>query len=121
MAGANACLDKEERARARLIHPRPIRRLRLQAGGQLQVRWQSGWAGTVSAGGETAPVPNESSGVGAVSWIWIWMNIPLCVLMVAFTVGLPVWVMLKYPDDADPLAAQTAAAQPREHVAAGYR
>jgi hypothetical protein len=52
---------------------------------------------------------------------WIWMTIPLCVLMVAFTVGLPVWVMLKYPDDADPLAAQTAAARPREHVAAAAR
>ena len=32
---------------------------------------------------------------------WIWINIPLCALMVAFTVGLPAWVLLKYPEDAD--------------------
>lgn len=49
---------------------------------------------------------------------WIWLNIPLCVLAVVFTVGLPLWVMLKYPDDADTSVAQTAAPRPREHAVA---
>ena len=29
---------------------------------------------------------------------WFWLNIPLGVLITAFTVGLPLWVMLKFPE-----------------------
>jgi hypothetical protein len=118
--GREKCsLDKEELPRARLIHRRPIR----CRDSKLVVRLACGGiqAGRARSALEVRrrPYPTESSGVGAMSWIW--MNLPLCVLMVAFTVGLPVWVMLKYPDDADPKAAQTAAERPREHVAGAAR
>jgi hypothetical protein len=49
---------------------------------------------------------------------WIWMNIPLCVLAVAFTVGLPAWVIWKHPDEGDPRAAQAAAKESQERTAA---
>jgi len=52
---------------------------------------------------------------------WIWLNIPLCVLMVAFTVGLPAWIMLKYPDDADTTTVHIAPVRTREHAAAAAR
>jgi hypothetical protein len=52
---------------------------------------------------------------------WILINIPLCVLAVAFTVGLPAWIMLKFPDEADTTAVHTAVPQPRERVAAAAR
>ncbi len=39
---------------------------------------------------------------------WILLNIPLAALMVAFTVGLPLWVMLKYPEGDDTALAETA-------------
>jgi len=29
---------------------------------------------------------------------WIWLNIPLAVVMIAFTVGLPLWVIVKHPE-----------------------
>ena len=29
---------------------------------------------------------------------WIWLNIPLAVVMVAFTVGLPLWLIVKHPE-----------------------
>ena len=29
---------------------------------------------------------------------WIWLNFPLAVVMVAFTVGLPLWLIVKHPD-----------------------
>jgi hypothetical protein len=38
---------------------------------------------------------------------WILLNIPLGLVMVAVTVGLPLWVMLRFPED-DP-QARTAA------------
>ena len=40
---------------------------------------------------------------------WILLNIPLGAAMVAFTVGLPMWVMLKYPEGDDIEIAHTAA------------
>jgi hypothetical protein len=46
---------------------------------------------------------------------WILLNIPLGALMVGFTVGLPLWVMLKHPDGDDPAKALTQA--PLGHVA----
>jgi hypothetical protein len=49
---------------------------------------------------------------------WIWMNVPLCVLAVAFTVGLPAWLIWKHPDEGDTRAAHTAAKQSRERTAA---
>ncbi|HEY5201100.1 MAG TPA: hypothetical protein VIJ31_09345 [Acidothermaceae bacterium] len=38
--------------------------------------------------------------------------------MVAFTVGLPLWVMLKYPEGDDTAIAHTAAPLAHEHAAA---
>jgi hypothetical protein len=51
---------------------------------------------------------------------WIWMNIPLSVLAVAFTVGLPTWVLLKYPD-AEPSSAHTEAQHAHERIASAAR
>jgi hypothetical protein len=72
--------------------------------------------GTLQPGGETAPVPNGSNGVEDMSWIWL--NIPLCVLVVAFTVGLPAWIIAKYPDDDTDKTGQHAVAPRRGHGAA---
>jgi hypothetical protein len=52
---------------------------------------------------------------------WILLNIPLGILMVAFTVGLPLWVMLKFPEGDDKPAVQTATPRPREHTALAAR
>jgi hypothetical protein len=49
---------------------------------------------------------------------WILLNIPLGAVMVAFTVGLPLWVMLKYPDGDDIAIAHTAAPLAHEYGAA---
>jgi len=49
---------------------------------------------------------------------WILLNIPLGAAMVAFTVGLPLWVMLKYPEGDDTAIAHTAAPLAHEHAAA---
>jgi hypothetical protein len=49
---------------------------------------------------------------------WIWMNVPLCVFAVAFTVGLPAWLIWKHPDEGDPRAAQAAAKRSQERTAA---
>jgi hypothetical protein len=50
---------------------------------------------------------------------WILLNIPLGALMVAFTVGLPLWVMVKYPDGDD--TTLTAAPVALEHTAPAAR
>jgi hypothetical protein len=31
---------------------------------------------------------------------WIWLNIPLGLALVIFAIGLPMWVLLKLPEDA---------------------
>ncbi len=49
---------------------------------------------------------------------WILLNIPLGALMVAFTVGLPLWVMLKYPEGDDTAIAHATAPVARPYVAA---
>jgi hypothetical protein len=46
----------------------------------------------------------------------ILLNIPLGVAMVAFTVGLPAWVMWKFPEGNDNSAAQLAAQPNRDHI-----
>ena len=48
---------------------------------------------------------------------WILLNIPLGALMVAFTVGLPLWVMLKHPDGDDTADVLGAAPVTREQRA----
>ena len=50
---------------------------------------------------------------------WILLNIPLAAAMVAFTVGLPVWVMLKYPEG-DDTVAPTAAVTHEDTAARQY-
>ena len=53
---------------------------------------------------------------------WIWLNMPLAVLFVAFTVGLPLWVIVKHPEGGatDTSAAQVPAhAQPSASIADG--
>ena len=67
----------------------------------------------VMAGGETTPT-NTSPGVDDMNWILL--NIPLGAAMVAFTVGLPLWVMLKHPEGQTAATAQTAAARPNERT-----
>ncbi len=57
---------------------------------------------------------------------WIWLNIPLAVLVAAFAVGLPLWVTLKFPEDrgsqttprAAPAHEQSPAALPSGKVPA---
>jgi hypothetical protein len=44
---------------------------------------------------------------------WIWLNMPLAVLMVAFTVGLPLWVIIKHPEGG---ASDASAAQVPPHA-----
>jgi hypothetical protein len=44
---------------------------------------------------------------------WIWLNMPLAVLMVAFTVGLPLWVIIKHPEGS---ATDAPAAQVPSHA-----
>ncbi len=29
---------------------------------------------------------------------WVWLNIPLCVLAIVATVGVPYWLVLRHPD-----------------------
>jgi hypothetical protein len=29
---------------------------------------------------------------------WIWLNMPFALVIVAFTVGLPLWVIIKHPE-----------------------
>lgn len=50
-------------------------------------------------------------GAGCMSWIWL--NIPLALVMVAFTVGLPLWVIVKHPEGGVDSRAQVT---PREHT-----
>jgi hypothetical protein len=42
---------------------------------------------------------------------WMLMNIPLAVVFVALWVGVPLWLVLKHPDE-DPKPATTPAATP---------
>ena len=53
-------------------------------------------------------MPTNNSNRAPMSMNWILLNIPLAALMVAFTVGLPLWVMLKYPEGDDTAIAHTA-------------
>lgn len=53
---------------------------------------------------------------------WIWLNMPFAVLMIAFTVGLPLWVIVKHPEGGatDASAAQVSPhAQPSASTADG--
>ena len=38
---------------------------------------------------------------------WIWLNIPLAVVMVAFTVGLPLWLIVKHPEGGTSVGSPT--------------
>ena len=42
---------------------------------------------------------------------WIALNIPLGVVMFGFAVGLPLWIMLKYPDTERPVAQDSSVLQ----------
>lgn len=64
------------------------------------------------------PANNEDRAPMTMSWML--MNIPLGALMVAFTVGLPVWVMLKYPEGDDTAIAHTTAVSYEESAAREY-
>jgi hypothetical protein len=39
---------------------------------------------------------------------WIWINFPLAILLLAFAVGLPLWVTLKFPEDGSSATTQKA-------------
>jgi hypothetical protein len=42
---------------------------------------------------------------------WFWMNIPLAVAFFAVWVGVPLWLILKHPDQAPASAAAPAQAR----------
>jgi hypothetical protein len=70
--------------------------------------------GRVQVGGrgwvlEVRRRPNPTESGASMTMNWILLNIPLGAVMVAFTVGLPLWVMLKHPDGDDAAIAPTAA------------
>ena len=44
---------------------------------------------------------------------WILLNIPVAVVMVAFTVGLPLWVIVKHPEGGASVESRTQVS-PRE-------
>jgi hypothetical protein len=52
---------------------------------------------------------------------WILLNILLGALMVAFTVGLPAWVMWRFPEQRDESVANIAALRTREHASPATR
>jgi hypothetical protein len=62
----------------------------------------------VDAGGETAAANTQLPVVMA----WIWLNVPLCVAMALFTVGLPVWVMTKHPEGNSPVPLDRTVLRP---------
>jgi hypothetical protein len=45
---------------------------------------------------------------------WIWMNLFFGLIAIAFTVGLPLWVMLKYSEDVVP-EAEAPPAEERQY------
>ena len=47
---------------------------------------------------------------------WILLNIPLGILMVAFTLGLPLWITLKFVEGEDDATAHPAALRTRERT-----
>jgi len=47
---------------------------------------------------------------------WILLNIPLGILMVAFTLGLPLWVTLRFVEGEDDATAHPAALRTRERT-----
>lgn len=71
------------------------------------------------AGGETLPA--NIRGRASMAMNWILPNIPLGVAMVTFAVGLPAFVMWKFPDGDDNVTAQPAALNSREHTAFAAR
>jgi hypothetical protein len=52
---------------------------------------------------------------GAGSMSWIWLNIPFAVVIVAFTVGLPLWVIVKHPEG-EALVDSPAQVSPHKHT-----
>jgi hypothetical protein len=54
---------------------------------------------------------------------WILLNVPLALVMLAFAVGLPMWVMLKHPEENAPVAFDADVLRPvvavPVHVGAG--
>jgi hypothetical protein len=56
---------------------------------------------------------------------WILLNVPLALVMLAFTVGLPMWVMAKHPEENAPVAIDAAVLRPvaatPAYVGAGAR
>ena len=44
---------------------------------------------------------------------WIWLNMPLALVFVAFTVGLPLWVIIKHPEGG---TSEASAAQVPRHA-----
>jgi hypothetical protein len=65
-------------------------------------------------------VPANNEDRAPMTMSWILLNIPLGALMVAFTVGLPLWVMLKYPEGDDTAIAHAAAASHDDTPAREY-
>jgi hypothetical protein len=51
----------------------------------------------VTAGGETATVQEEPPAPVVMSWIWL--NAPFGVFAVVVAVGLPLWAILKFPEE----------------------
>jgi hypothetical protein len=47
---------------------------------------------------------------------WILLNVPLAVLMLAFTVGLPLWVMFKHPEENRPVPVSREVLRPVRHA-----
>jgi hypothetical protein len=40
--------------------------------------------------------------------LWMWLNIPLMVLVIAAVVGIPYWLVLKHPDQDAPTLRRSA-------------
>jgi hypothetical protein len=40
--------------------------------------------------------------------VWMWLNIPLMVLVIAAVVGIPYWLVLKHPDEDAPTLRRPA-------------
>ena len=49
---------------------------------------------------------------------WILLNIPLAALMLAFTVGLPLWVIFKHPEENRPVPVSREVLRPVRPVPA---
>jgi hypothetical protein len=50
---------------------------------------------------------------------WFWLNIPLAVVFVAVYVGVPLWLVVRHPDEEPRRSAARAPTLPRPAAGAG--